>query len=160
MTTETTPELLVPGDVILGARDGKEWTVAEKLDPPGLLLERGEKEVRVLLHQLPPKVTLVSPAQRSHEAAVALAQVRLGGEVVGVKDGGPFSTPAHFQDPGQLLAHLYLFHMAATTKDSPAVYPEGPLAELLRIHDHEHGSSLVVPHRHVESFHADLAQPG
>ncbi len=158
----TTPALLVKGDAIMGAKDGKEWTVAE-VRPAAqgiaatVLLERaGDGRVAtVTVASLPAQVALLETAAERHERAVALTTVRLGGEVVGVKDtDGPYRVPATFPDVAAMLAHLYLFHQPADRDPkAPAVYPDGPMAALQVSHGADHERVLLVPHVHERGFY-------
>lgn len=165
---EVGPELLAPGDVILGQRDGREWEVVEYDGLGTLVLQRDGKEVQVHGEKLPAKVRLVMTAAEMQERAVATAQVMLRGEVIGIRDDsaedglpeGTHRVPASFVDVGSMLAHLYLFHQPERKKSdrTPAVYPaEGPMAELLRHHDEAHAAPLFVAHVHDPDFYKNLA---
>lgn len=149
----TTPALLVAGDVILDKR-GRETTVEYVLDG-SVGLRVGDTVHPVPLERLPEQVPLVATAAEVHERALALAQVRLGGEVVAHKDGdGPYRVPERFMDTASLLGHLYVFHQAPGRDPKvPATFPQGPMAALVAHHDDEHTRVLVVPHTHEPAFY-------
>lgn len=148
----TTPALLVEGDVILD-RKGRSCVVAYVLDG-SVGLQVGDTVHPVPLDRLPEQVVLVETAAESMERATALAQVRLGGEVVAVRDGGPYRVPARFPDLGSLLSHLYLCHQRPERDPKvPAEWPATSLGEAMAWHDDAHTRTLVVPHVHDESFY-------
>jgi hypothetical protein len=153
-----TPSLLVEGDTIL-AKGGKAWTITATADGE-LTMERDGKAHTVPLDRLPPQVTLVESAAERHERALALSQVRLGGEVVAHKDAdGPYRVPASFPDPASFLAHLYVFHTPADRdpKVGVAWAAEQDMSALTTLHDALHTRTLDTPHQHDPSFYRKLA---
>lgn len=149
----TTPDLLVPGDIILDSR-GRE-TVVEDTTAKAVHLRVGDKVHEVPLERLPVQVPLVATAAEVHERALALAQVRLGGEVVAHKDGdGPYRCPERFVDLASLLGHLYLAHLAPGRDPKvPPSFPTATYAEADAWHRDEHTRVLVVPHTHEPAFY-------
>lgn len=162
MTRHTTPDLLVEGDTIL-ADNGREYVVDKlcELDgAPAIILLRDDKTVAVPRSKLPAQVVLLESAAERHERAVALAQVRLGGEVVMERHGGPFRVPARFPDLASFLAHLYLAHQQSAISDGrprdakvPASFPTGNMRDAHTWHDDQHTRVLVVPHVHDDAFY-------
>ena len=95
-------------------------------------------------HVKPDKpVTVLIPNSTVGEAAEALLQVHLGGEVVGRNEHGDWMTPEVFTHPGAILSHLYLFH------GNLGNGKEG-LRELTAVHHlmHSRGVGTKVPHVH------------
>lgn len=142
------------GDLVLGG-DGQEWTV-EELGVGVLQLSR-VSDAKVF-RGVPRTDTIerLMTAQEVSERAVALTQVRLGGEVVATKDevGGQadrgWAVAATWFDAASLAAHLFLFH--AVGEGAPGMRRPGSKTEaatrteLLEIHD--------TLHREIESGHA------
>ena len=157
----TTPALLVEGDSILDTRG--RVCVVDRVDavhlgegtPHTVHLRIGDKVHAVPLDKMPAQVTLVQTAAEAHERALALAQVRLGGEVVMVKaPDGPHHVPARFPDLASLLGHLYLAHQReGRDPKMPAEFPTGNYGDAVRWHDEQHTRTLLVPHVHDEAFY-------
>lgn len=142
------------GDLVLGAKDGKEWVVSRKTGA-SVTLTHGDKVHNLKIADLPFNVQRIATAYEVLERAEALAQVRLGGETLArtdTPDGVP-STPDVFVDKGSLLAHIYLFHMAENVK-----YPDGTFGDAIAAHDAMHEREPVVPHTHDSGFYRAMAR--
>lgn len=160
----TTPALLVAGDVILDSR-GRTCVVEgrddDNSDGDVVHLRVGDTVHPVPVDRLPDQVRLVETAAESMERATALAQVRLGGQVVAVKDAdGPYRVPARFPDLAAMLGHLYLGHQRPGRDPRvPAEWPATTMGDAMAWHDDQHTRVLVVPHVHDESFYRRAAPP-
>lgn len=137
---------IVPGDIVGGSNDSM-WSV-ESLDvvPDGIdVVLRNCSSGKAKTGRVAPDrpVTVLIPKSAVTETAEALAQVHLGGEVVGRNERGDWMTPHVFTHPGAILAHLYLFHGdLGGGKQS--------LGELVAVHHlmHNRGVGTKVPHVH------------
>ena len=118
--------MIKDGDVVLGARDGAQWQVdgtpTDQPDGSRLvnLVKLDEQAVRHKNIRVRGVVRRVATGAQMRERALAIVQVKLGGEVVAVADDGDergHACPAVFTDAGHLAAHLLLFHATTTTKN-------------------------------------------
>jgi hypothetical protein len=110
------------GDIVAGSNDSM-WSVeAKAVGEPGffaITLKNcsSGREVSAPVPQEKDVKILIS-AQAAAEAAEALLQVRLGGQVVGRNEHGVWMTPDIITHAGAMLAHLYLFHDGLRPQDT------------------------------------------
>lgn len=156
---EVAPSLLVTGDIVRGAKDGREWTVLGNVDHEIHLArttEAGDQKTAVVPHSLlGDKVVLIATEAEATARAKALLTLRVGAEVVGeaVEADGPYRVPQTFPDPGALYSHLFLFHQVAD--DDAARYPTGNFDDLRRAHAAMHEAPVAVPHVHDPRFYEE-----
>lgn len=113
------------GDVVLGARDGRQWSVEAISTETGgartvTLVDLEQQSVRHEGLTVRGVVRRVATGAAMRERALAIVQVKLGGEVVAMQTGGDprgHAVPAVFTDAGHLAAHLMLFHATTATRN-------------------------------------------
>lgn len=160
------------GDLVLGG-DGKEWEVLDAT-AGGPLLQRVEDGLQFRGAPRTATVERVATAAQVHERALAVAQVRLGGEAVAEQDakGSPWRVPATWHDAGALAAHIHLMHggeytgwpdpgarTALEVQAHDGTKTKLTRAQLVQMHDalHEemassHAPARTTPHVHDPDF--------
>lgn len=146
------------GDLVLGA-DGNDWRVTARTAVGGVQLTR-EKDGREHVGTPSGAVERIATAAEISERAVAILQVRLGGEVVAERDeprGGdpaPWRVPDTWVDTGALAAHLHLMHGEYTG------WPDPGSRTAIEVQGHDGSKTKLTRAQLVEqhtTLHADLA---
>jgi hypothetical protein len=141
------------GDILSITVGGKArvWTVME-IEGSSVTIERDDGK----RHTGTPtgEVEVISSGAEAREMAIAVMQVRLGGEIVAIEDAGVYIVPATYPDPGSLLSHAFLMHGVSLA--------ETGIAELIRKHEWLHRpenkrAGDFQEHRHDPEFYRNRA---
>lgn len=149
MTRPVDWSTLTPGAVVLG-NDQQPWTFVAHEPDGGVVLQRGEKTFRGRPRA---QANLIHTAQEAHEAAVAITQVRLGGQVQAIRDeNGRWRAPVTFEHPGSFAAHIYIMH-GSVVPDADKISDLHAMHEQLHLPDRKTKASGYVDHVHDPEFY-------